>query len=178
MLLTIKRALVAIVLMLSLAAPVAYGTDASQKYMMIAQATAIDATIETFMRRMQKKADADLPQTVPFVDEIFPPWIEDVHVASKQRDYSKVLSLLMSHVTDGNGIAQHMLGDMYEKGEGVPQDYVRAHMWLNLAAAKGSPGAAVERATLEFTGRMTPAQIAEAQKLAREWLKAHPEPPR
>ena len=30
-----------------------------------------------------------------------------------------------------------MLGGMYEKGEGVPQDYVQAHKWYNLAASYG-----------------------------------------
>ncbi|MFN2150265.1 MAG: SEL1-like repeat protein, partial [Anaerolineales bacterium] len=34
-------------------------------------------------------------------------------------------------------MAQYNLGLMYSKGRGVPQDYVKAHMWLNLAAAQG-----------------------------------------
>ena len=40
-------------------------------------------------------------------------------------------------------------------------------MWLNLAAAAGNKDAAKDRD--EITARMTRAQIAEAQKLAREW---------
>ena len=56
---------------------------------------------------------------------------------------------------------------MYVLGQGAPQDYVTAHMWLNLAAAGGHKIA--EKARDEFTTIMTPAQIAEAQKLAREW---------
>ena len=52
------------------------------------------------------------------------------------------------------------------------QDYVQAHMWYNLAAARMPPGeerdTAVEiRDTI--AKRMTPAQVAEAQRLAREW---------
>jgi uncharacterized protein len=67
----------------------------------------------------------------------------------------------------GDLAAQVVLGGMYERGNGVPQDYVLAHMWLNLAAAQGNEGAATLR-NLVAT-KMTPAQIAEAQKLAREW---------
>lgn len=56
---------------------------------------------------------------------------------------------------------------MYFKGKGVTQDYVEAHKWFNLAAAHGSKKALMNRDTL--TKRMTPAQIAEAQRRARNW---------
>ena len=61
---------------------------------------------------------------------------------------------------------------MYNNGRGVPQDYVRAHMWLNLAAARTPAGEDHDKAVNNRNAvaeRMTPAQIAEAQKLAREW---------
>jgi uncharacterized protein len=54
----------------------------------------------------------------------------------------------------------------------VPRDYVRAHKWLNLSAARGNNFAIKYRDNI--AERMTPAQIAEAQKLAREW-KPKPE---
>ena len=56
---------------------------------------------------------------------------------------------------------------MYFVGWGVPEDYVQAHMWLNLAAAKGQKNTAEIRD--DVARKMTPAQIAAAQKLAREW---------
>ena len=62
--------------------------------------------------------------------------------------------------------AQGMLGIMYAKGQGVPRDYVLAYMWLDLATA-GRQGAAQFRDAV--AQHMTPAQVAEAQKLAREW---------
>jgi uncharacterized protein len=65
----------------------------------------------------------------------------------------------------GNAAAQLNLGLMYAKGLGVPQDFVQAYMWLNLSGAHNGD-AAHNRDTL--AARMTPAQIAEAQKLARE----------
>ena len=61
---------------------------------------------------------------------------------------------------------------MYAIGKGVVQDYVLAHMWLNLAAAQGDPDAARWRD--DVAKMMMPAQIAEAQKLAREWAEARP----
>ena len=65
----------------------------------------------------------------------------------------------------GDARAQYYLGAMYANGQGVPQDLVLAHMWFNLSAAGGYP----EQVRDEIAGHMTPAQIAEAQKLAREW---------
>jgi S1-C subfamily serine protease len=52
-------------------------------------------------------------------------------------------------------------------GRGVPQDYIMAHMWFNLAAASGNKDAASNR---DFVAtRMTPTQIGEAQRRAAEW---------
>jgi len=68
--------------------------------------------------------------------------------------------------------AQLCLGSMYATGKGVPQDYVRAHMWFNLSAAQGNENA--ESARDNIAKRLTPAQIAEAQKLAREWQPKRP----
>jgi uncharacterized protein len=70
----------------------------------------------------------------------------------------------------GYAMAQYFLGRMYATGRGVPQDYVRAQMWFNLSAAQGDQDAARERDNI--SKRMSPAQIAEAQKLAREWRPA------
>ncbi len=72
----------------------------------------------------------------------------------------------------GKARAQYNLGIMYGKGQGVPQDYVQAHMWFNLAASRFPPGEDRDRAVKNrdiVAKRMTPAQISEAQKLAREW---------
>ena len=59
------------------------------------------------------------------------------------------------------------LGHMYNEGSGVPQDYVSAHMWFNLAAARGNEKARDDRNNL--AKRMTPDQIAKAQRMAREF---------
>jgi hypothetical protein len=38
----------------------------------------------------------------------------------------------------GHAGAQSNLGVIYGEGQGVPQDYVLAHMWFSLAAAEGN----------------------------------------
>ena len=63
--------------------------------------------------------------------------------------------------------AQHMLGFMYARGLGVAQDLIQAHMWSNLAAGQGNEAAASDRDTV--AGKLTAEQLAEAEKLARDW---------
>ena len=60
---------------------------------------------------------------------------------------------------------------MYANGRGVPRDYVAAHMWFNLAGAQssGDQRDEVAKARDGVEAKMTPEQIAEAQRLAREW---------
>ena len=67
----------------------------------------------------------------------------------------------------GLSFSQTKLGTAYLIGTGIPRDYIYAHMWLNLGIANGDEGDALK--TMGITERvMTPSQIAEAQKLARE----------
>jgi TPR repeat protein len=73
----------------------------------------------------------------------------------------------------GDETAQALLGGLYSDGRGVPQDYVQAHMWLNLATSHASFVAirdAEAKARDELAAKMTPDQIAQAQRLAREWV--------
>ena len=56
---------------------------------------------------------------------------------------------------------------MYDDGQGVPHDIVQAQKWYILAATNGDKPAALLRDAL--ANQMTPAQIAEAKKLAQEW---------
>ena len=72
----------------------------------------------------------------------------------------------------GDASAQNSLGFMYELGEGVPEDIVLAYMWYNLAAAQGNETAQSNKDRTER--RMTREQIAEGQRMSREWLEAHP----
>jgi hypothetical protein len=66
----------------------------------------------------------------------------------------------------GHAKAQIVLGYMYINGVSVPQDYVQGYMWLNIASANDYE---VARQRDEIAAKLTPAQIAEAQALARAW---------
>jgi TPR repeat protein len=63
------------------------------------------------------------------------------------------------------------LGLMYCIGREVQRDYVAAHKWFNLAALKGSLEA--KRYRCEIASEMSPSEIAEAQRLARDWISIH-----
>ena len=66
------------------------------------------------------------------------------------------------------------LGMMYSSGREVPVDLIAAHKWFNIAAMKGHAEAAQLRR--EIAAEMKDAEIGQAQRAARDWLKAHPEP--
>ncbi len=99
---------------------------------------------------------------------------EDGLAAAEKGDYAKALRLWRPLADQGLASAQYNLGIMYFNGRGVPQDYVRAHMWSNLAASRFGASEKEDREKAAknrdmVAAKMTPAQIAEAQKLAREW---------
>lgn len=83
----------------------------------------------------------------------------------------EAVRLLTYHAQRGHSSSQYGLGLAYAGGRGVPQDFVQAHLWFNLAAASGDEtmrrGGAERRE--QMARLMTPAQVAEAQRLAREW---------
>ena len=88
------------------------------------------------------------------------------------QDYAEAVKWYRLAAEQNDAVAQYNLGAMYANGRGVPQDYVQAHMWSNLAAAKLPPGEKRDSAVKNrdnLAERMAPAQIAETQKLAREW---------
>jgi TPR repeat protein len=87
------------------------------------------------------------------------------------QDYAMAVSWYRKAAEQDQAAAQNNLGLMYERGQGVPQDYVLAHMWLNLAASrfKAPEGDRAIRNRDRVAAMMTPAQLAEAQKMAREW---------
>lgn len=83
------------------------------------------------------------------------------------QNYAEAASWYRKAADQGIADAQYDLGVMYAHGQGVPQDYILAHMWFNLAAAQGNQDALKFRDII--AGIMTSAQIAEAQRLARDW---------
>jgi TPR repeat protein len=62
----------------------------------------------------------------------------------------------------------YRLGLVYSTGQGAPLDYVEAHKWFNLAALRGFEAA--KHCRRELADQMSSAEIAAAQRAAREWM--------
>ena len=88
------------------------------------------------------------------------------------RDYEEAAKWFRRAADQGYDMPQFMLAKLYASGRGVPKNIVVSQMWLTLSAAQGNEHAMKARDLLEE--RMTSGQIAEAQKLVREW-KPKPE---
>lgn len=78
---------------------------------------------------------------------------------------------IMSAAHGGAVDALFELGLMYSTGRDVSSDLVAAHKWFNLAAMRGNEEA--KQLRLEISRELSKRQIADAQRLAREWLRAH-----
>ena len=82
------------------------------------------------------------------------------------KNYKTAIKWYMLAAEQGNDRAQFNLGVSYLRGEGVIKDNIYAHMWANISASNGHEDAVRLRDFVEES--MTPANISQAQKLARE----------
>src|SRR5262249_19851201 len=91
------------------------------------------------------------------------------------QDDAEALRWFHLAAAQGEAGAQFNLGVLYYTGEGAPKDDAQAKKWFKLAAAP-SPAKPdqdkAEEARNRVAARMTPAQITEAQNLARKWKKS------
>jgi len=87
------------------------------------------------------------------------------------------LEICETHPLEGAPTADTLfeLGMMYASGREVAVDLISAHKWFNIAATKGHVEAV--RLRREIAAEMADAEIGQAQRAARDWLKAHPEQP-
>jgi hypothetical protein len=90
--------------------------------------------------------------------------LEDGYTAYTRGDFATAMRLMRPLADQGDVTAQTVVGLMYYFNYG---DRVTAYMWFNLAAAQGN--AFAEMFLRDTADKMSPDQIAEAQKLAREW---------
>lgn len=82
-----------------------------------------------------------------------------------------MIAQCLAAAADGDTDALYDLGVAYSTGShGVECDLIEAHKWFNLAASKGHEAASWCRA--DISDEMTAREICEAQKRAREWLRA------
>lgn len=96
--------------------------------------------------------------------------LEDGNAAYKRGDYATAMRILRPLAEQGDGMAATIVGLMYYYNFGVPLDYVTAYMWFSLGAAHGNSLGALLLKTV--TARMTQREMAQAQKLVREWNPA------
>ena len=94
------------------------------------------------------------------------------HGEGYSRSYVDATRWFVRAAEQGHARSQFVLGLMYDEGLGVPQDYVRAHKWYNLAASRFHESEQREAAVRyrdQVALRLSPDQLAYAQRLAREW---------
>ena len=85
------------------------------------------------------------------------------------QNYPEAAKLHRKSAEQGYSAAQLSLARMYDRGNGVRQNELLAYMWSNLAANRGLEKAEAHRDVLRQ--KMTKEQIAEAERLSKEWLK-------
>jgi uncharacterized protein len=87
------------------------------------------------------------------------------------QDYSEAANWYRKAADQGSALAQGALGALYVLGQGVAKDYVQAYVWMDLAIPRlsGDLQRTITQGRDAVAGRMTRAQIAEAQRLVREW---------
>ena len=161
-----KRFLLALVLACALSAPAWAGFDEGL-------AAAERGDYETALREwrpLAERGDADAQYNLGVMYDTG---------QGVAQDYAEALKWYRRAAEQGHAAAQYNLGVVYGNGQGVAQDYVQAHLWFNLAASRLPTDEVRDKAVLNrdiAEGRMTPAQLAEAQRLAREWKpKVEPE---
>ncbi len=87
------------------------------------------------------------------------------------QDYKEGVKWYRKAAEQGHTLAQIILGHLYFQGNGVGKDYIMAHMYWNIASVSGDKEALVKRGSV--AREMTASQIAEAQRMAREWIRKH-----
>ena len=90
------------------------------------------------------------------------------------QDYAEAVRWYRKAAEQNNAQAQAKLALMYFDGRGVPQNYVHAYMWCALAAARYPASDTKDQDGVialrdRIAAKMTPAQIAQAQELASQW---------
>ncbi len=88
-----------------------------------------------------------------------------------KKNYAEAASWYRKSAVQGNAYAQASLGILYHSGKGLPHDDVQSEMWLIIAADHVLPD---DRDTIvemrdSVAKHLTPEQVAEARRLAREW---------
>lgn len=87
-------------------------------------------------------------------------------------DYEAAVEWFQKAAEQGNADAQETLGRLFGEGKNIPFDVVKSYIWSSLSARRGSTEAAARIKSL--SNRMTPEEIAEAQKKAADYSEGTP----
>jgi uncharacterized protein len=155
---TIKHVLTSLILALSFAAaPVAAGPSED------AAAAISRGDYTTALRLWRALATQGDVKAQMWLGQIY-----DYGLSDKiPQDYAEAVKWYRLAANQDDPDRQFFLGEMYFMGQGVTRDLIQAYMWFDLAAAKGDRLKAELRD--DFAKALTQEQIAEAQKLSREW---------
>lgn len=93
-----------------------------------------------------------------------------------RQNYKEAFKWYSKAAEQGDPLAQCKLGLMYSDGKGILEDYVEAYKWLILAASSGDENAPAIKQGLRLD--LTPSQIEESQRRAREFLTRQEESPK
>lgn len=89
-----------------------------------------------------------------------------------RKEYAMAASWYRRAAEQGNAVAQIRLARQYAEGVGLSRDFVQAFKWFTVAALRGSDSYVRTNAAKgrdDTAIKMTPAQVSEAERLAREW---------
>lgn len=88
-------------------------------------------------------------------------WVCGLFAVTLVAQESPEIVSLRNNAERGNAIAQYNLGLALATGRGTPVNPPEAYVWLTLAEEKGATG----RVLRTLLGEMTPAQLAEGNRL-------------
>ena len=95
-------------------------------------------------------------------------------IGGVSRDYAEALKWFRKAAEQGYGDALASMGRMYAAGYGVPQNYILAYMYLELASGQHAETDISFRMTRAVVRQhVTAEQIADAKKRAAECLRAN-----
>ena len=128
--------------------------------MLVVPACSQDSTAALRQRAEQGDADAQFNLSFMYLNGEGVP-----------QDYEEAIRWFRAAAEQGLAPAQFYLGFMYDSGRGVPRDEIQAHMWLSLATSSltGDLREEAVRGRDRVAEKMHPAEIAEAERLARQW---------
>ena len=106
----------------------------------------------------------------------------EMHLAALYRDGGKGFPRDMTQAAvwfrkaaeQGDAGAQGTLGTLYSMGQGVPQSYVEAYFWLDVAASAPGPGQEKYAANRQMMGaHITTDELEAVQERVAQWKTAH-----